>query len=280
MLDNVLDVFIAEAPPSLKDAVYSASRERSVGLGAMGFHTYLQLHGVPIDSDRAGFLNEVMFRRLKTLADKTNCALAKERGACPDSLAGGDGSKRFMHAIAIAPNATSSIICGQVSPGVEPFRANGYTAKTLSGSSFIKNLVLQDLLQQLGQDTDAVWSSIVTRKGSVQHLEFLSDDTKAVFRTAMEIDQMALIHLAAERTPYICQSAATNLFFPADSHVSRVVKAHFAAWKLGLKSLYYCRSESVREAEQVSHAVRPQEIPVDITDIVALTGESCVACAG
>jgi ribonucleoside-diphosphate reductase alpha chain len=278
MLDNVLTSFITLAPPELGDAVYSASRERSVGLGVMGWHTFLQDQSMPFDSDRATFWNDVIFRRLRAYADKANAKLAIERGPCPDSLEGGQGDKRFMHVLAIAPNATSSIICGEVSPGIEPSAANAFTSKTLSGSGFVKNKLLQKLLAGIDQDTDEVWSNIVTRRGSVQHLDFLTSEQKLIFRTAMEIDQLAIIKLAAQRTPYICQAASTNLFFAGNANVKDVHFAHLAAWKFGLKSLYYCRSKSVRSAEILSHAVVLK--PIEMSDIEAVMNSDCVACQG
>ena len=250
-LDNVLQDFIDNAPESMARARYSAMRERSVGLGVMGFHSFLQSKGVPLDSAMAKSWNLKIFGHIKSQADRISTKLAEERGACPDAADFGI-KERFSNKIAIAPTASISIICGGTSPGIEPFAANSFTHKTLSGSFTVRNKQLLALLAQKGRNDDETWSSITAHEGSVQHLEFLSDDEKAVFKTAFEIDQRWLIELAADRTPYICQSQSLNLFLSADVHKRDLHKVHFSAWKKGLKSLYYCRSKSIQRADVVA----------------------------
>ena len=250
-LDNVLQDFIDNAPESIARARYSAMRERSVGLGVMGFHSFLQAKGVPLESAVAKAWNLKIFKRIKAHADKASHELAEERGACPDAADFGI-KERFSNKIAIAPTASISIICGGASPGIEPLAANSFTQKTLSGSFTVRNKYLSAILSEKGRDNDETWSSIIANEGSVQHLDFLSDDEKAVFRTAFEIDQRWLIELAADRTPYICQSQSLNLFLPADVHKRDLHKVHFNAWKKGVKSLYYCRSKSIQRADTVA----------------------------
>ncbi len=247
MLDNVLDDFIARAPDSMRQARYSAMRERSVGLGAMGFHSYLQQGGVPFESALAKSLNMRMFRHLRAEADRASVTLADERGACPDAADAGV-NERFSHKLAIAPTASISIICGGVSACIEPIPANIYTHKTLSGSFTVKNPALRQLLERKGLDTPATWASILQHDGSVQHLEALDDDERAVFRTSFEIDQRWVIDLAADRAPSICQGQSINLFLNSDLHKWDLLMLHWAAWERGIKSLYYCRSKSVQRA--------------------------------
>jgi ribonucleoside-diphosphate reductase alpha chain len=247
MLDNVLTSFIETAPDSMERARYSALRERSVGLGVMGFHSFLQQKNIPMESAMAKAWNLRIFKKIRREADAASYLLAEERGACPDAAERGMKA-RFSHKLAIAPTASISIICGGASACVEPVPANVYTHKTLSGAFAVHNRYLQRLLAQKGHDTPEVWQSIVEQEGSVQHLDFLSDDEKSVFRTAFEIDQRWIIELAADRTPYICQSQSLNLFLPADIDKWDLHMLHWIAWERGIKSLYYCRSKSVSRA--------------------------------
>ena len=247
-LDNVLEDFIQTAPDSMDRARYSAARERSVGLGVMGFHSFLQSQGVPIESVMAKVWNKKMFEHIKTQADAASQMLAVERGPCPDAADYG-AMERFSNKMAIAPTASISIICGGSSPGIEPIAANSFTHKTLSGSFNVRNRYLKALLAEKGQDTDDVWSSITVNEGSVQHLNFLNDDEKAVFKTAFELDQRWLIDLAGDRAAHICQSQSLNVFLPADVHKKTLHEIHFRAWQKGVKSLYYCRSKSIQRAE-------------------------------
>ncbi len=242
-LDNVLTHFITVAPDSMERARYSALRERSVGLGVMGFHSFLQANGIPFESAMAKSWNLRIFQKIRREADAASSVLAGERGPCPDAAERGI-SARFSHKIAIAPTASISIICGGTSACIEPIPANIYTHKTLSGAFAVRNPYLAKLLASKGQDTPAVWQSIVEHEGSVQHLDCLSDDEKLVYRTAFEIDQRWLIELAADRTPFICQSQSLNLYLPADLDKWDLHMLHYSAWKRGIKSLYYCRSKS------------------------------------
>ena len=271
MLDNVLEYFVNYAPDQLHRAKYSASQERSLGLGAMGFHAYLQRHNVPFESAMAKSRNMQMFSRIKSEADRATRQLAEERGPCPDGKAHG---VRNAHLLAIAPNASSSIICGNTSPSIEPYRANAFTQKTKTGSSLLKNEYLENILQDLGEDTDEVWKSIVTSNGSVQHLDFLDDWTKDVFKTAVELDQRWIIEMAADRQEHICQSQSLNVFFPADVSKQELHAIHIMAWKRGVKTLYYLRSEAIKRAETVSDEVLRQRIFESIDD------DGCLACEG
>tara|TARA_X000000950_G_scaffold40243_1_gene43717 strand:+ start:1113 stop:3053 length:1941 start_codon:yes stop_codon:yes gene_type:complete len=251
MLDNVLSDFINRAPESFKDAKYSAMRERSVGLGVMGFHSYMQRHMIPIESVMAKVWNKKMFQFIDKEVNAASKKLAEERGPCPDAAEYGI-NERFSNKTAIAPTASISIICGGASPGIEPVAANSYTHKTLSGSFNVRNKYLKKILQKYNQDTNEVWSSITTNQGSVEHLDFLSQDEKDVFKTAFEIDQRWLIDHSADRTPYISQAQSLNVFIPADIHKKDLHQIHYQAWKKGLKSLYYCRSKSIQRAEVVN----------------------------
>lgn len=250
-LDNVLTDFIQKAPDSMKRAKYAAMRERSVGLGVMGFHSFLQSKMIPMEGVMAKVWNRKMFQHIKRQADDASVKLAHERGACPDA-ADYNVMERFSNKIAIAPTASISIICGGASPGIEPVAANAYTHKTLSGSFAVKSPYLEKLLQAKGMDNEDVWSSIYTNEGSVQHLDFLSDEEKDVFKTAFEIDQRWLIEHAGDRTPFICQAQSLNLFLPANIHKSELHKLHWDAWAKGVKSLYYCRSKSIQRAESAA----------------------------
>ncbi|MDB9936516.1 ribonucleoside-diphosphate reductase subunit alpha [Candidatus Pelagibacter sp.] len=250
-LDNVLTDFIERAPEQFDDAKYSAEKERSVGLGVMGFHSYLQQHSIPLESVMSKVWNKKIFKHIQEHVDQASKDLADERGPCPDAADYGF-NERFSNKTAIAPTASISIICGGASPGVEPVAANSYTHKTLSGSFNVKNRYLVELLEKHGKNTDDVWSEITTNQGSVSHLDFLTDLEKDVFKTAFELDQKWIIELSGDRTPYISQAQSINLFVPADIHKRELHKIHFDAWKKGLKSLYYCRSKSIQRAENVN----------------------------
>ena len=259
-LDNVLQDFIDHAPPGMEKAAYSAMRERSVGLGVMGFHSFLQSQNIPFESVIAKVWNIRMFKHIRAQADAASRVLAEERGPCPDAADFGI-MERFSHKMAIAPTASISIIAGNSSPGIEPIAANVFLQKTLSGSFTVRNRHLQKLLEAKGMDNDEVWSSITTTKGSVQHLDFLTDQEKAVYKTAFELDQRWVIEHAADRTPFICQSQSVNIFLPADVHKRDLHQIHTLAWKRGVKSLYYCRSLSIQRADTVSEkAISPDEI--------------------
>ncbi|MEN7343966.1 MAG: ribonucleoside-diphosphate reductase subunit alpha [Pseudomonadota bacterium] len=247
LLDNVLDDFIERAPSSMAQAQYSAMRERSVGLGAMGFHSFLQENNIAFESAMAKSLNLRMFKHLRREADRASIVLAEERGSCPDAADAGI-TERFSHKLAIAPTASISIICGGVSACIEPIPANIYTHKTLSGSFTVKNAALEALLETRDLNTPETWASILQHDGSVQHLEVLTDDEKATFRTAFEIDQRWVIDLAADRAPSVCQGQSINLFLKSDIHKWDLLMLHWAAWERGVKSLYYCRSKSVQRA--------------------------------
>jgi ribonucleoside-diphosphate reductase alpha chain len=250
-LDNVLTEFIEKAPDSFKDAKYSAHRERSVGLGVMGFHSFLQKNMIPIESVMSKVWNSKIFKYIDQEVNKASKKLAEERGACPDAQEYGI-MERFSNKTAIAPTASISIICGGSSPGIEPVAANSYTHKTLSGSFNVRNKYLEKILEKYEKNNNEVWSSITTNQGSVSHLEFLTQEEKEVFKTAFEIDQRWLIDLSADRTPYISQAQSLNVFIPADVHKRDLHQIHFQAWKKGLKSMYYCRSKSIQRAEVVN----------------------------
>ena len=268
MLDNVLTVFINDAPESLEKAKFSAMRERSIGLGAMGFHAYLQKNKIPFEGMWATSNNMKMFGYIKQKADDTTRQLAVERGACPDD---DSASVRNAHLLAIAPNASSSIICGNTSPSIEPFRANAYTQKTKSGSHLHKNKFLTELLDKYNKNDDDTWKSIVTNKGSVQQLDFLTDEEKNVFKTAVEINQAWVIEHASMRQEFICQSQSVNLFFPPDVNKGDLHNAHMLAWAKNMKTLYYLRSEAISRADNVSNEVK-REIIFD--------QEGCLSCEG
>ncbi len=246
-LDNVLQSFIDQAPAQMTQAVYSAMRERSVGLGLMGFHSFLQAQGVPFESALAKSWNMRLFKHLRRKADEASRTLAEEKGACPDAEERGV-MERFSHKLAIAPTASISIICGGTSAGIEPIPANIYTHKTLSGSFAVKNPYLETVLDSKAKNTEEVWRSILENEGSVQHLDFLSRDEKDVFKTAFELDQRWLIELAADRTPEICQSQSLNVFLAGDIDKWDLHMLHYSAWERGVKSLYYLRSKSVQRA--------------------------------
>ena len=248
-LDNVLEDFIQRAPDEMAKAKYSAQRERSVGLGVMGFHSFLQANMIPWESVMAKVWNKRIFTHIKEQADIASQDLATERGPCLDAAECGM-NERFSNKTAIAPTASISIICGGTSPGIEPIAGNSFTHKTLSGSFNVRNRHLDKLLDEKGQNNDDVWSSIVTSGGSVQHLDFLSDDEKSVFKTAFELDQRWLIDFAGDRSELIDQAQSLNVFLPANIHKRDLHQIHFQAWKKGVKSLYYCRSLSIQRAEK------------------------------
>ncbi len=256
-LDNVLQDFIDRAPPGMEKARYAAMRERSVGLGVMGFHSFLQALNVPWESVVAKVWNKKIFRHIRAQANAASARLAEERGPCPDAAEYGM-KERFSHKLSIAPTASISIIAGNASPGIEPIAANVFLQKTLSGSFSVRNRHLQRLLAEKGYDNEEVWSSITLTKGSVQHLDFLTEQEKAVYKTAFELDQRWVIEHAADRAPFICQSQSVNVFLPANVHKRDLHQIHFMAWKKGVKSLYYCRSLSIARADNVSaKAVAP-----------------------
>jgi ribonucleoside-diphosphate reductase alpha chain len=256
-LDNVLQSFIDTAPDSMARARYSAMRERSVGLGVMGYHSFLQALNVPFESVVAKVWNMRMFKHIRAQADTASRLLAEERGPCPDAAEYGF-MERFSNKIAIAPTASISIICGGASPGIEPIAANVYNHKTLSGSFIVRNPYLKKVLAKHDRDDDDTWTTITVNKGSVQHLDFLTEQEKATFKTAFELDQRWVVEHAADRTPYICQSQSVNLFLPANVHKRDLHQIHMTAWKKGVKSLYYCRSLSIQRADAISEKVAPQ----------------------
>lgn len=251
MLDNVLEYFIENAPDSISRARYSASRERSIGLGAMGFHSLLQKHSVAWESDKAREINNVVFQHINKQATEESRLLAKERGEYSDGLGSG---MRNAHLIAIAPNASSGVILS-TSPSIEPLKACAYTHRTRAGSFLVKNVYLTRLLKEKGHDNESTWSSIITKKGSVQHLPFLNEGEKAIYKTAQELDQNWVVTHAADRQEFICQGQSVNLFFPSGTPKRYVNKVHFNAWRKGLKGLYYLRTEASSRAETVSDKV-------------------------
>ena len=268
MLDNVLEYFINNAPEQLEKAKFSAYRERSIGLGAMGFHAYLQKNSIPFESAMAGSANVEMFEKIKRYADKETRKLAIERGACPDD---DTASVRNAHLLAIAPNASSSIICGNTSPSIEPFRANAYTQKTKTGSNLVKNKFLDRIIKEKAENYDEIWSGIVANKGSVQHLDILDDWEKDVFKTAVEINQSWVVEHASVRQEYICQSQSVNLFFPPDVSKGDLHNVHMLAWAKNLKTLYYLRSEAISRADNVTSQAK-REIIFEQAD--------CLSCEG
>ena len=281
MLDNVLQFFIDNAPDTVARAKYSATRERSIGIGALGFHAYLQKKGVAWESAVAKGTNMRMFRLIRSKLDEANIQLGKERGEAPDAKGTG---KRFSHVMAIAPNASSSIIMGNTSPSIEPFRANAYRQDTLSGAFLNKNKHLDSLIKTKCEenkklDYDEIWSSIIANDGSAQHLKCLTEDEKSIYKTSMEIDQRWLIEHAADRQVFIDQAQSLNLFFRPDVNIKYLHAIHYLAWKQGLKTLYYCRSEKLGKADKVSKRIERQVInEIDMSALV--NDEDCVACEG
>ena len=273
-LDNVLTFFIESAPDEMSRATYSALNERSIGLGMMGFHSFLQSQGIPMESAPSKSWNLRIFKHIRSQMDAASVKLAEERGPCPDALRSG-AKERFSHKLAIAPTASISIICGGVSACIEPIPANIYTHKTLSGSFTVRNRHLRALLAERGEDTPTTWASILEHEGSVQHLDCLDDDEKATYRTAFEIDQRWVIELAADRAPMICQSQSLNLFLPGDIDKWDLHMLHWSAWKRGIKSLYYCRSKSLSRA---GFAGKLDVADAAKTDKNTTDYEECLAC--
>ena len=282
MLDNVLQYFIENAPSTVKRAKYAAMRERSIGIGALGFHAYLQRKGIAWESAVAKGTNMRMFKLIKKKLDEANLELGADRGEAPDAAGTG---RRFSHTQAIAPNASSSIIMGNTSPSIEPWRANAYRQDTLSGSFLNKNKYLDAIILEeaaFGRPTgwyDEVWSSIIANDGSVQHLTWMDAITKEVFKTSMEIDQRWVIEHAADRQKFIDQAQSLNLFFRPDANIKYLHAVHFLAWKQGLKTLYYCRSEKIGKADKVSKRIEREAIK-EIDFKAMIDGDNCVACEG
>ena len=274
MLDNVLEYFIEFAPDSISRAKYSAERERSIGLGAMGFHSLLHRHGVPWESEKAQEINDVVFSTIKERAVAQSKSLAEKRGEYPDGTSTG---LRHSHLMAIAPNASSGIILS-TSPSIEPLKANAYTHRTRAGSFLVKNKYLEKVLERYGINNESIWTSIITKKGSVQHLPELTEGEKAIFKTADELDQNWVVQHAADRQKYICQGQSVNLFFPAGAEKSYVNRVHLKAWKEGLKGLYYLRTEAKQRAETVSDKVERIALQEDNRTIV-YGKDDCPYCA-
>lgn len=270
-LDNVLTFFIDNAPEALGRAAYSAGRERSIGLGLMGFFSYLQKKSIPAEGVLAVSQTHRIQGHVKRKAVEATKELAHLRGACPDALEAGVTDVRNAHLLAIAPNASSGIICGNVSPSCEPYRANAYTQKTKTGSFLMKNPYLEKLLEEKGLNDKATWKSIVTNKGSVQHLDCLTQHEKDVFKTAVELDQRWLIDMASARQQYVCQAISTNLFFTPNVAIPYLHHVHMRAWKMGMKSLYYLRSEAIARAENVESVM---------TSVKLQDYEECLSCQG
>ncbi len=274
MLDNVLEYFIENAPDTIERAKFSAYRERSIGLGAMGFHSLLQRHGVAWESEAAREINSVVFSRIKSEAVAETELLAQERGSYPDGQMSG---RRNSHLLAIAPNASSGVILS-TSPSIEPLKANAYTHRTRAGSFLVKNKYLTRLLESKGQSNESNWSSIITNKGSVQHLPFLTEGEKSIYKTAQELDQNWVVQHAGDRQPFICQGQSVNIFFPAGADKSYVNKVHLKAWKDGLKGLYYLRTEAKSRAENVSEKVERVALQEDTRNIV-YSKKNCPFCS-
>ena len=278
MLDNVLQYFIDNAPDHIRRAIRSATDERSVGLGTLGFHAYLQKNNMAIDGVMSKLTNRDIFKHISKECKRADTLLFFKRGACPDAAWSGI-DRRFSHHMAIAPNASSSLIMGNTSPSIEPYRANVFRQDTLSGAHIYRNRFLTKRLAELGMDDDDTWASIISNDGSVQHLD-VPEDVKEVFKTAMEIDQRWLVELAADRQEFIDQGQSVNLFFRPDTTIAYLHAVHFMAWKMGLKSLYYLRSDKVREADKVGAQIKRQRIEETIDMTAIANGETCLACEG
>jgi len=279
MLDNVLQYFIDNAPAAVERARFSAIRERSIGIGALGFHAYLQRNNVPFESALAVGRNKQIFKHIRDELNVANLKLGKERGEALDAVGTG---QRFSHLMAVAPNASSSIIMRNTSPSIEPYRANAYRQDTLSGSSLAKNKWLDRIIKSVVKSDDeyqTVWSSIIANDGSVQHLDILDDWQKDVFKTSMEIDQRWLVNHAADRQEYIDQAQSLNLFFRPDVNIMYLHAVHFQAWKQGLKTLYYCRSEKIGKADKVSRRIE-REVIKELDMKALIDGDACLACEG
>ena len=282
MLDNVLDYFIKHAPEPIARAKYSAKRERSIGVGALGYHAYLQKNSIPWESALATSANIRMFKHIRKKLDEANLQLGEERGEAPDAKGTG---RRFSHVMSIAPNASSSILMGNTSPSIEPWRANAYRQDTLSGAHLNKNKFLDKIIKEKCNgdkelDYNEIWSSIIANDGSVQHLEFLDAETKEIYKTSMEIDQRWIVDHAASRQSYIDQSQSLNLFFRPDVNVKYLHAVHFQAWKQGLKTLYYCRSEKLAKADKVAKKIERQVIEEIDLKALAKDDDVCLACEG
>ena len=286
MLDNVLQYFIDHAPSTIKRAKYSAMRERSIGIGALGWHAYLQKSNLPWESSLAVGRNKQIFKSIREKLDEANKKLGSERGEAPDAKGTGN---RFSHLMAIAPNASSSILMGNTSPSIEPYRANAYRQDTLSGSHLNKNrwldkVIREHLSLEEGMDSGKyaeIWSSIIANDGSVQHLDWMDDWTKDVFKTSMEIDQRWVVQHAADRQEYIDQAQSLNVFFRPDSHIKYIHAVHFQAWKQGLKTMYYCRSDKIAKADKVSKRIEREVIKeIDLHALTANAEDVCIACEG
>ena len=279
MLDNVLQYFIDNAPDTIARAKFSALRERSIGVGALGFHAYLQKNNIAFEGVMAKVANNKIFSHIRKGLDEANLELGKERGEAPDAEGTG---RRFSHMAAIAPNASSSIIMGNTSPSIEPYRANAYRQDTLSGSFLNKNKWLDVILREKIKDEDVyndTWSSIIANDGSVQHLDILDENQKIVYKTFMEIDQRWIIELASDRQTHIDQAQSLNLAFRPDANIKYIHAIHFMAWKKGLKTLYYCRSEKIGKADKVSKKIERQVIKeLDMAQLVQ--GNDCLSCEG
>ena len=274
MLDNVLEYFIENAPDVLARAKYSAMRSRDIGLGAMGFHEYLQYKGIAFESEEARKVNDTIFNQIKLSAQLQSHELAHERGTAPDLI--GSVKKRNSHLLAIAPNASSGILLS-TSPSIEPSKANAYTHRTRAGSFLVKNKYLEKVLEALNKNTEEVWQSIITNKGSVQHFDWLSNETKAVFKTSFELDQNWVVTHAADRQKYICQGQSVNLFFPAGADRAYVNKVHIKAWLSGLKGLYYLRTEAKQRAENVSEKVEENKL-TEVKETIIYGKPNCPQC--
>jgi ribonucleoside-diphosphate reductase alpha chain len=288
MLDNVLQYFIDNAPSSIQRARYSASLERSIGVGALGFHALLQKNNVAFEGVMAKVLNNQIFKHIRSKLDEANLQLGTERGEAPDAKGTG---QRFSHLMAIAPNASSSIIMGNTSPSIEPYRANAYRQDTLSGSFLNKNRWLDKVIMNHlspdgspltpkgGEQYQQIWSSIIANDGSAQHLDWMDENTKEVFKTSMEIDQRWIIEHAADRQVYIDQAQSLNVFFRPDSHIKYIHAIHFLAWKKGVKTLYYCRSEKIGKADKVSKKIE-RDVIKELDMVSIAEGNDCIACEG
>jgi ribonucleoside-diphosphate reductase alpha chain len=281
MLDNVLQYFIDNAPDTVARAKFSAKRERSIGIGALGFHAFLQKNNMPWESAQATGANIRIFKHIRNSLNNANQKLALERGEAPDAKGRG---LRFSHVMAIAPNASSSILMGNTSPSIEPWRANAYRQDTLSGSFLNKNKYLNQIIEEKCANdpklnSQEIWSSIIANDGSVQHLEFLDEWTKSVYKTSMEIDQRWIVDHAAHRQGFIDQAQSLNLFFRPDVNIKYLHAVHFQAWKQGLKTLYYCRSEKLAKADKVAKKIEREVIKeIDLKQLA--TEEVCLACEG
>ena len=283
MLDNVLQYFIDNAPKSVKRAIFSAKRERSIGVGALGFHAYLQRKGIPFEGPLAKGANIKMFKNIKNKLDVANLELGAFRGEAPDAEGTG---RRFSHMMAIAPNASSSILMGNTSPSIEPYRANAYRQDTLSGSYLNKNKYLDEILKKKCEEDpklsyDEIWSSIIANDGSVQHLDCLDEFARSTFKTAMEIDQRWIIEHSSDRQVFIDQAQSVNLFFRPTVNVKYLHAIHYLAWKQGMKTLYYCRSEKIGKADKVAKKIEREVIQeINFKALVSGEEDTCFACEG